>query len=141
MTSSPGATAAAAAAAAVADVVSDALGSAASSPLNMMMVAILVGSAVHLIVSLLITLKNVGMRAYLVIQLAGLWYILPPSARVELYEHLKTQASFASTCLYAAGDAAARLLSAATAATTEAANVATTTKCEQHAPWHVLCIE
>lgn len=106
--------ASAAAAAAMADFMSD------NSPLNMLMIAVLIGSAAHLIISLLVTLKNVGMRVYLVIQLAGLWYLLPVGMRLELYEHLKREALF----VYSATEALVRMIYSSTSGGAAAAAAA-----------------
>lgn len=86
----------------------------ASSPLNMFFLAVLVGSALHLVVSALITLKNVGTRVYVVVQLVGLWYILPPSARTELFEHVKTHAELAFANAHLAKEALVKFFFTAT---------------------------
>lgn len=92
---------------------------ATSSPLNMLVVAVLVGSALHLIVSALVTLKNVGTRVYVVVQLVGLWYILPASARSELFEHVKTHADLVFSNSHLAKDAFVKFFAANATATGE----------------------
>ena len=103
----------AATASTLADALTTALGS--NSPLTLLLTAILIGSALQLIVSALTTLKNVGLRVYLVIQLVGLWYILPASARTELYEHVKTHAYLAISNAYVARNAFAKMFFASNA--------------------------
>ena len=52
---------------------------------------------------------------YLVIQLVGLWYILPASARAELYDHIKMCIHVAISSAYLTRNAFARTLFAANA--------------------------
>jgi hypothetical protein len=107
----------AATAASMADALAAALGS--NSPLTLLLTAILIGSALQLIISALTTLKNVGLRVYLVVQLVGLWYILPASARTELYDHVKTQAYLAFSSAYLTRNAFAKMFFASNNATGE----------------------
>jgi hypothetical protein len=109
------------AAAALTSSVFDAVFAAAAgnnSPWTTLIMAILIGSAVHLIVSLLVTLKNVGMHVYLVIQLAGVWFLFPHAMRLEMWEQAKTQTTLLCSGVSLAIDTLARLTSNSTAHTT-----------------------
>lgn len=86
-----------------------------NSPWTTLMIAILVGSAVHLVISLLVTLKHVGMHVYLVVQLMGVWYLIPHTLRLELCEQAKSQAAFLSSSAALVVDALARMTTNSTA--------------------------
>jgi hypothetical protein len=85
-----------------------------NSPWTMLMIAILIGSAVHFVISLLVTLKNVGVHLYLMIQLAGVWYLIPHGLRMDLIQEVKAQAAFFWASASLASDAVVRMATNAT---------------------------
>jgi len=76
------------------------------SPLDTLVIAICIGTSIHLCISLLMLLKNIGARVYVVIQLLGVWYLLPATAQVELIERVRQVAELMSWSGQFAYDAA-----------------------------------
>lgn len=84
------------------------------SPWDTLIIAICIGTTVHLCISLLMLLKNIGARVYLVVQLMCVWYLLPVSVQLELADRVRQVSDGLLVAAQCAGDAALKYYYAST---------------------------